>query len=81
MFNENTNLVERALLAETSRDRMKIKLCELQAQYGNAVESLNQTLDPNTCPASFYEQLQTLKELKLKIQDLQVIIEFTYIYL
>ncbi|XP_047115391.1 chromosome-associated kinesin KIF4A [Schistocerca piceifrons] len=68
---EQTNLVERALLAEVSRDKMKVKLCELQTEYGNAMESLNNTVDPNTCPAAFYEQLKTLKELQLKIQELQ----------
>ncbi|KAK7793169.1 hypothetical protein R5R35_012826 [Gryllus longicercus] len=70
-FAENTNLVERALLAEVARDRMKVKLCELQAEYGNAMDNLNQTMDPSTCPAEFWEQLKHLRDLQEKIKDLQ----------
>ncbi|XP_069689320.1 chromosome-associated kinesin KIF4A isoform X2 [Periplaneta americana] len=67
----STNLFERALLAEVARDRMKVKLCELQAEYGQAMDSLSQTVDQENCPATFLEQLKNLRDLQLKIQELQ----------
>jgi kinesin family protein 4/21/27 len=68
----STNLFERALMAEVARDRMKMKLCELQAEYGQAMDSLSQTFDQEHCPATFLEQLKNLRDLQLKIQELQV---------
>lgn len=68
----STNLFERALMAEIARDRMKVKLCELQAEYGQAMDSLSQTVDQENCPATFLEQLKSLRDLQLKIQELQV---------
>ncbi|PNF43510.1 hypothetical protein B7P43_G09319 [Cryptotermes secundus] len=67
----STNLFERALLAEVARDRMKLKLCELQAEYGQAMDSLSQTVEQENCPATFLEQLKSLRDLQLKIQELQ----------
>ncbi|KAK7871811.1 hypothetical protein R5R35_014063 [Gryllus longicercus] len=60
-FAKNTNLIERALLAEVARDRMMVKLCELQAEYGKSMDNLNQTMDPSTCPVEFWEQLKHLR--------------------
>jgi kinesin family protein 4/21/27 len=75
----STNLFERALMAEVARDRMRVKLCELQAEYGQAVDSLSQTVDQENCPATFLEQLKSLRDLQLKIQELQVhSITFTF---
>lgn len=71
-LNASTNLFERALMAEVARDRMKMKLCELQAEYGQAMDSLNQTLEQENCPVTFLEQLKSLRDLQLKIQELQV---------
>lgn len=67
----STNLFERAVIAEIARDRMKVKLCELQAEYGQAMDSLSQTVDQENCPATFLEQLKSLRDLQLKIQELQ----------
>jgi kinesin family protein 4/21/27 len=75
----STNLFERALMAEIARDRMKVKLCELQSEYGQAMDSLSQTVDQESCPATFLEQLKSLRDLQLKIQELQVCdIQFSF---
>ncbi|PSN37848.1 hypothetical protein C0J52_20777 [Blattella germanica] len=66
-----TNLFERALMAEVARDRMKVKLCELQAEYGQTMESLSHSVDQENCPATFLEQLKSLRDLQIKIQELQ----------
>jgi kinesin family protein 4/21/27 len=71
---------ERAVIAEISRDRMKVKLCELQAECGQAMDSLSQTVDQENCPAPLLEQLKSLRDLQLKIQELQVYnIHFTFV--
>jgi len=76
----STNLFERAVIAEIARDRMKVKLCELQAECGQAMDSLSQTLDQENCPAPLLEQLKSLRDLQLKIQELQVYsIHFTFV--
>jgi kinesin family protein 4/21/27 len=67
----STNLFERAVIAEIARDRMKVKLCELQAECGQAMDSLSQTVDQENCPAPLLEQLKSLHDLHLKIQELQ----------
>jgi hypothetical protein len=51
---------------------MKLKLCELQAEYGQAMDSLSQTVEQENCPVTFLEQLKSLRDLQLKIQELQV---------
>jgi Kinesin-like protein len=68
----STNLFERAVIAEIARDRMKVKICELQAECGQAMDSLSQTVDQENCPATLLEQLKSLRDLHLKIQELQV---------
>jgi kinesin family protein 4/21/27 len=68
----STNLFERALMAEVARDRMKMKLCELQADYGQSMDSLCQIFKEENCPVPFLEQLKNLRDLQLKIQELQV---------
>uniref|UniRef100_A0A6A7FV47 Chromosome-associated kinesin KIF4-like n=2 Tax=Hirondellea gigas TaxID=1518452 RepID=A0A6A7FV47_9CRUS len=72
---ENTNMAEKALMAEMSRDRLKQRLQELRAQTGNTVENLNKTLN-NTAwdPAStslFVEQINLVKDLEKKVITLQ----------
>ncbi|XP_076066005.1 kinesin-like protein 3A [Oratosquilla oratoria] len=69
-IDENTNTAEKALMAEMARDRLKIKLEELKAQTGNAVENLNKTLDVTVNP-QFSEQLGLVKALQDKIMELQ----------
>jgi len=57
---------------------MKVKLCELQAECGQAMDSLSQTVDQENCPAPLLEQLKSLRDLQLKIQELQVY-NFTFV--
>ncbi|KAJ9593686.1 hypothetical protein L9F63_014734 [Diploptera punctata] len=57
----STNLYERALMAEVTRERMQLKLYELQTEYGQTVESFSQSLNQEHCPASFLEQLKNFK--------------------
>lgn len=60
----NTNLFERAVIAEC----------------GQAMDSLSQTVDQENCPAPLLEQLKSLRDLQLKIQELQVYnIHFTFV--
>jgi len=44
----------------------------LQAECGQAMDSLSQTVDQENCPAPLLEQLKSLRDLQLKIQELQV---------
>ncbi|KAK3873312.1 hypothetical protein Pcinc_021669, partial [Petrolisthes cinctipes] len=69
-IDENTNMAEKALMAEMSRDRMKVKLEELLAQTGNTYEALNKTLDVTVNP-QYEDQLNLVKELQTKIVELQ----------
>ncbi|KAK4297569.1 hypothetical protein Pmani_030022 [Petrolisthes manimaculis] len=69
-IDENTNMAEKALMAEMSRDRMKVKLEELLAQTGNTYEALNKTLDVTVNP-QFEDQLNLVKELQTKIVEMQ----------
>lgn len=69
-INESTSLMERALLAELARDRMNVKLKELNAQCNMTIENFDQSkeLSPS---ASMNGNLAGLKELKSKILELQ----------
>jgi hypothetical protein len=58
-------------MAEVARDRMKMKLCELQADYGQSMDSLRQIFKEENCRVPFLEQLKNLRNLQLKIQELQ----------
>ncbi|XP_066943400.1 chromosome-associated kinesin KIF4A-like [Macrobrachium rosenbergii] len=69
-LDENTNMAEKALLAEMARDRLKTRLEELRSQTGNTVEALNKTLDVTLNP-QLGEQINLIKELQNKIIDLQ----------
>ncbi|RXG53146.1 Chromosome-associated kinesin KIF4A [Armadillidium vulgare] len=53
---ENTNMAEKALMAEMSRDQIKTRLEELRAQTGNTVDVLNKTFDIGSNP-QFTEQI------------------------
>ncbi|XP_047474960.1 chromosome-associated kinesin KIF4-like isoform X2 [Penaeus chinensis] len=69
-LDENTNMAEKALLAEMARDRLKTKLEELRAQTGNTVEVLNKTLDVTLNP-QYEDQLNLVKDLQKKVVELQ----------
>ncbi|XP_064101043.1 chromosome-associated kinesin KIF4-like [Macrobrachium nipponense] len=69
-LDENTNMAEKALLAEMARDRLKTRLEELRCQTGNTVEVLNKTLDVTLNP-QLGEQIDLIKEIQNKIIDLQ----------
>nr|XP_053635684.1 chromosome-associated kinesin KIF4A-like [Cherax quadricarinatus] len=69
-LDENTNMAEKALMAEMSRDRLKMKLEELRAQTGTTVEALNKTLDVTVNP-QFEDKINLVKELQLKVIELQ----------
>ena len=67
---ENTSMAEKALLAEMSRDKFKVKLEELRAQTGTTVENLNKTFDVSINP-QYEEQINLVKELQTKVIELQ----------
>ncbi|KAB7496099.1 Chromosome-associated kinesin KIF4, partial [Armadillidium nasatum] len=67
---ENTNMAEKALMAEMSRDQIKTRLEELRAQTGNTVDVLNKTFDIASNP-QYTEQINLVKDLQKKIIDLQ----------
>lgn len=69
-INESTNLMERALLAELARDRMNIKLKELNAQCNLTIENFDQSREMSPS-ASMRGNLAGLKELQTKIVELQ----------
>ncbi|KAK7067055.1 Chromosome-associated kinesin kif4a [Halocaridina rubra] len=70
-LDENTNMAEKALLAEMARDRMKTKLEELKAQTGNTFEVLDKTLEVTQFPQR-EEQLGLVKQLQNKIIELEM---------
>jgi hypothetical protein len=41
-------------------------------EYGQAMDSLSQTFEQEHWPVTFLEQLKNLRDLQLKIQELQV---------
>ncbi|XP_068231625.1 chromosome-associated kinesin KIF4-like [Palaemon carinicauda] len=69
-LDENTNMAEKALLAEMARDRLKTRLEELRSQTGYTVEALNKTLDVTQNP-QLEEQINLIKSLQDKIIELQ----------
>ncbi|XP_063877388.1 chromosome-associated kinesin KIF4-like isoform X2 [Scylla paramamosain] len=69
-LDENTNMAEKAIMAEMSRERMKVKMEELLAQTGVTYETLNKTLDVSSNP-QFEDHINLVKELQAKIIELQ----------
>jgi len=67
----STNLFEPAVIAKIARDRTSVKLCELKAKCGQAMDSLSQIVDQKNCLAPLLEQLKSLRDLQLQIQELQ----------
>lgn len=71
MLIENTNLCEKALLAEAAKDKIERKLNELTEQCNQTIENLNTTdkgLDDDLQKTSVVDYL---KEIKRRLEDLQ----------
>ncbi|RVE47268.1 hypothetical protein evm_008065 [Chilo suppressalis] len=71
MLIENTNLCEKALLAEAAKDKIERKLNELTEQCNQTIENLNTTdknVDDETQKSSVVDYL---KEIKTRLEDLQ----------
>ncbi|KOB76260.1 Kinesin-like protein at 3A [Operophtera brumata] len=70
MLIENTNLCEKALLAEAAKDKIERKLNELTEQCNQTIDNLNMTekTDDENQRSSVVDYL---KEIKLKLEDLQ----------
>ncbi|XP_072930094.1 chromosome-associated kinesin KIF4 isoform X2 [Epargyreus clarus] len=70
MLIENTNLCEKALLAEAAKDKIERKLNELTEQCNQTIDNLNTTdrLDDEVQKNSVVEYL---KEIKVRLEDLQ----------
>ncbi|KAK3916982.1 Chromosome-associated kinesin KIF4 [Frankliniella fusca] len=68
-INESTNLMERALLAELARDRINVKLKELNAKCNMTIETFeSEDLSPTALTNG---NLAGLKDLQSKILELQ----------
>ncbi|KAI8425288.1 hypothetical protein MSG28_007064 [Choristoneura fumiferana] len=70
MLIENTNLCEKALLAEAAKDKIEQKLNELTEQCNQTIENLNVS-DNKDDPANKTTVLEYIKEIKSKLEDLQ----------
>ncbi|XP_028174121.1 chromosome-associated kinesin KIF4 [Ostrinia furnacalis] len=70
MLIENTNLCEKALLAEAAKDKIERKLNELTEQCNQTIENLNtsQQTDDESQKTSVVDYL---KEIKTRLEDLQ----------
>lgn len=70
MLIENTNLCEKALLAEMAKDKIERKLNELTEQCNQTIENLS-TTDPINDDAQKTHVMDYLKDIKLRLEDLQ----------
>lgn len=70
MLIENTNLCEKALLAEAAKDKIEQKLNELTEQCNQTIENLNLS-DNKEDPANKTTVLEYIKEIKSRLEDLQ----------
>lgn len=70
MLIENTNLCEKALLAEAAKDKIERKLNELTEQCNQTIDNLNMTekTDDEHQKTSVVDYL---KEIKSRLEDLQ----------
>ncbi|KAH9630789.1 hypothetical protein HF086_001017 [Spodoptera exigua] len=69
MLIENTNLCEKALLAEAAKDKIERKLNELTEQCNQTIENLNTTDKDDEHQKSTV--VDYLKEIKCRLEDLQ----------
>ncbi|XP_028034739.1 chromosome-associated kinesin KIF4 [Bombyx mandarina] len=70
MLIENTNLCEKALLAEAAKDKIERKLNELTEQCNQTIENLNMT-DKSDDEHQKTSVVDYLKEIKTRLEDLQ----------
>ncbi|KAJ2953165.1 hypothetical protein O0L34_g738 [Tuta absoluta] len=68
MLIENTNLCEKALLAEAAKEKIERKLNELTEQCNQTIENLN-TSDKDGDPQK--TMMEYLKDMKTRLEDLQ----------
>ncbi|GBP13460.1 Chromosome-associated kinesin KIF4 [Eumeta japonica] len=70
MLIENTNLCEKALLAEAAKDKIERKLNELREQCNQTIENLSSTevLDDENKKLNVVDYI---KEIKMRLEDLQ----------
>lgn len=66
MLIENTNLCEKALLAEAAKDKIERKLNELTEQCNQTIENLNMTEGSQDDNAQKTSVVDYLKEVKLR---------------
>ncbi|XP_014372213.2 chromosome-associated kinesin KIF4 [Papilio machaon] len=69
---ENTNLCEKALLAETAKDKIERKLNELTEQCNQTIDNLN-TTDKVSDEEQKNSVVDYLKEIKGRLEDLQFV--------
>lgn len=69
MLIENTNLCEKALLAEAAKDKIERKLNELTEQCNQTIENLNTTEKDDDHQKTTV--VDYLKEIKTRLEDLQ----------
>lgn len=67
MLIENTNLCEKALLAEAAKEKLERKLNELTEQCNQTIDKLNTSEDESQKTGV----IEYLKEIKTKLEDLQ----------
>ncbi|OWR41535.1 chromosome-associated kinesin KIF4 like protein [Danaus plexippus plexippus] len=70
MLIENTNLCEKALLAEAAKDKIERKLNEMTEHCNQTIEHLNVT-DTSQDDAQKSTVVDYLKEIKMRLEDLQ----------
>ncbi|XP_061384485.1 chromosome-associated kinesin KIF4 isoform X1 [Danaus plexippus] len=70
MLIENTNLCEKALLAEAAKDKIERKLNEMTEHCNQTIEHLNVT-DTSQDDAQRSTVVDYLKEIKMRLEDLQ----------
>ncbi|XP_038206709.1 chromosome-associated kinesin KIF4 [Zerene cesonia] len=70
MLIENTNLCEKALLAESAKEKLERKLNELTQQCNQTIENFN-TTDNQDEESQKTTMVDYLKEIKTRLEDLQ----------
>ncbi|XP_059058247.1 chromosome-associated kinesin KIF4A isoform X2 [Achroia grisella] len=71
MLIENTNLCEKALLAEAAKDKIERKLNELTEQCNQTIENLNISEKVQNDESQRTSVVDYLKEIKTRLEDLQ----------
>ncbi|CAK1552322.1 unnamed protein product [Leptosia nina] len=71
MLIENTNLCEKALLAEAAKDKIEKKLNELTEQCNQTIDNL--TTDKEDDELQKTNVMDCLKEIKTRLEDMQVV--------